>query len=112
MCRSTSPTSKANTFQKITTCRDKSLRPAAAARILVVNPTDTQTTINYAINDYDYQIAPGSQQELSADQQWVISFDRGDNDGNAEYTLSPGIYTFGPSDHGWELYHTSDSVDN
>jgi hypothetical protein len=80
--------------------------------ILVVNPTDTQTTINYSINDNDYQIAPGSQQELSADQQWVISFDRGDNDGNAEYTLAPGVYTFGPSDHGWELYHTSDSVDN
>jgi len=86
--------------------------PAGGGAILIVNPTDTQTTINYAINDNDYQIAPGSQQELSADQQWVISFDRGENDGTAQYTLSPGIYTFGPSDHGWELFHTSDTVDN
>jgi hypothetical protein len=83
---------------------------AGGAAIRIINPADSQATINYSINDYDYQIAPGSEQDLSADQQWVITFNRGENDGDAQYTLSPGDYTFGPSDRGWELYHTSDSV--
>jgi hypothetical protein len=83
---------------------------AGGGAIRIVNPSDSQATINYSVNDYDYQIAPGSEQDLAADQQWVIAFNRGENDGDAQYTLAPGVYTFGPSDHGWELYHTSDAV--
>lgn len=79
--------------------------PAAAAPIRIVNPPDCDTTLNYAVNDYTYEIKPGETQELTQDRTWVIEFDRGGDFGSAQYTLEPGTYTFASTDKGWELYH-------
>ena len=85
--------------------------PSESPAIRIINPQDSPGAVNYALNDYNFEIKPGDHQDLTDDRQWVIGFDRGGNFGDAEYTLQPGDYTFGPSDHGWELYHnTADEI--
>jgi hypothetical protein len=37
-------------------------------------------------------------------QSWVISFDRGEEQGEAKYTLASGSYAFGSSERGWDLF--------
>jgi hypothetical protein len=82
--------------------------PAPAAAIWIVNPADTEATVNYSLNDYSYQINAGEAQGLNADQTWVVAFDRSGDYGEARYTLEPGKYRFAMTDdHGWELYHES-----
>jgi hypothetical protein len=78
------------------------------AAIRIANPQETGVTLNYAINEDPYEINAGQVQELTADQTWVITFDRSGDFGEARYTLEPGRYTFAMTDdHGWELYHQS-----
>ena len=81
--------------------------PAASDSIRIASPDDAGAPLSYALNEYSFQINPGDHQDLTADRTWVISFNRGGNFGDAEYTLETGEYTFGPSDHGWDLFHTS-----
>ena len=85
----------------------------AASSIRIRNPDSTGTELNYSLNDsFSYTIQPGEKQGLPDDQSWVIQFDRGDNLGNARYTLDSGEYYFGMSDHGWELYRSDATTDD
>ncbi len=86
--------------------------PAVSDSIRIAHAADAEAPLSYALNEYSYQIQPGDHQDLTTDRTWVIAFNRGGDFGNAEYSLEPGIYTFGPSDHGWELYHTSAAEDS
>jgi hypothetical protein len=80
--------------------------------IRIVNPADSTSTIAYTINSYPYSIEPGNEQDLDAGQQWVIDFDRGGDNGSAEYNLQAGEYDFGSSDHGLELFRASSAAPN
>jgi hypothetical protein len=62
-------------------------------------------TLNYTLNGTVYPIPPGYSQTLVEDRPWTIQFSRGAGFGEARYGLESGVYTFGNSDHGWELYH-------
>jgi hypothetical protein len=50
-----------------------------------------------------FTIDPGSSQELSGKESWLIQFERGGNNGSARYTLTDGTYTFSITNKGWEL---------
>jgi hypothetical protein len=73
--------------------------------IKIVNPASNNVTLNYTLNGTIYPIPPGFSQTLVADRLWTIQFSRGAGFGDARYGLESGLYTFGSSDHGWELYH-------
>ena len=62
-------------------------------------------TLSYTLNGVVYTIPPGYSQKLVEDRSWVVEFSRGGSFGQARYGLEPGVYVFGSSDHGWELYH-------
>jgi hypothetical protein len=71
--------------------------------ITLLNPQENQQTVAYTIDS--------TQDSLALDQSTVyqggtrvITFDRGGNFGQAQYTLQPGTYRFAASDHGWELF--------
>ena len=73
--------------------------------IKITNPAANTATMSYVLNGVTYSIPPGYSQDLTLDRSWEISFSRGGNFGSARYGLEPGLYTFEPTDHGWELYH-------
>ncbi len=75
--------------------------------IKIVNPASNSVTLNYTLNGTVYPIPPGYSQTLVADRLWTIQFSRGAGFGDARYGLESGLYTFGNSDHGWELYRTA-----
>ncbi|MGA2798817.1 MAG: hypothetical protein ABSE63_14650, partial [Thermoguttaceae bacterium] len=75
--------------------------------IKIVNPASSGVTLSYSLNGAVYSIPPGFSQTLVADRLWTIQFSRGAGFGDAQYGLDSGVYTFGSSDHGWELYHSA-----
>jgi hypothetical protein len=75
--------------------------------IKIVNPASSGVTLTYTLNGAAYSIPPGFSQTLVADRLWTIQFSRGAGFGDARYGLDSGVYTFGSSDHGWELYHAA-----
>jgi hypothetical protein len=83
-------------------------RPGAGLPIKLMSPDDAGVAIKYSINEYGYTIEPGHSQTITNDRDWVITFDRGGDFGIAQYTLSPGIYTFALTDKGWQVYHDAD----
>ncbi len=83
--------------------------PAATTepiRSRVVNPADNQATLRYSVNGRQYSIRPGEQHDFTEPGPGVIEFDRGNNAGLAQYRLSGGVYTFAPTDRGWELFRS------
>lgn len=50
------------------------------------------------------KIETGETQRLMEKGQFVITFNRGGQFGDARYTIHEGLYEFTPTDHGWELY--------
>jgi hypothetical protein len=73
--------------------------------IRITNPATNGVTLSYMLNGVTYSIAPGYSQDLTLDRSWVVNFSRGGNFGEARYGLEPGLYSFAPTDHGWELFH-------
>lgn len=78
--------------------------------VLLLNPEANEDTIHYLINDKNYSMAPKFSQPLDGDQKWTVRFDRGEDNGEAKYSLTNGSYAFGSSDRGWELYRQTFSV--
>lgn len=74
--------------------------------IRITNPATSQATLSYTLDGVAYTIAPGYSQDLREDRAWVIQFSRGANLDQAQYGLQSGLYSFGSTDHGWELYRT------
>ncbi len=75
-----------------------------ASGLLLVNPEDTQSPVNYQLNGQPFELQPGYNQQLGGPSTWVIEFDRGNGNGLARYTLTDGTYLFTLTDAGWELY--------
>jgi hypothetical protein len=74
--------------------------------IKIVNPAINGVTLNYTLNGNVFTIPPGYSQDLREDRAWVIQFSRGENLDQARYGLHSGVYKFGRTDHGWELYRS------
>jgi hypothetical protein len=55
-------------------------------------------------------LPPGYKQDLPGGTSLTIDFHRGGDRGNARYVLQGGVYTFTPSDQGWELYQTATAI--
>lgn len=96
---------------------DSSSAVAAPGEVLLLNPADNDAPIQYLLADsaqaaggYNYSMAPGQKQRLSAGKAWAVRFDRGGGAGEARYTIKPGTYAFGPSDRGWDLFRQGYSV--
>lgn len=79
--------------------------PAPAASIVLVNPQSNGQVLSYQLDGGDVA-ALGAGYQTTINQQCVISFDRGNDTGQAQYTLTDGTYTFQPSNGGWDLFHT------
>lgn len=83
--------------------------PAAEATgpVRILNPASNEATLSFTVNGQRYTVPPGRHQDLPAAAGQVIEFHRGGDRGSARYLLHGGLYTFTPTDQGWELYHTS-----
>jgi hypothetical protein len=76
-------------------------RPAV---VTLMNPAQTQTSLNYTLGESQYVIAAGETSTFEEGTQ-VIAFDRGGSFGEARYTLAPGAtYKFVSTNHGWDLH--------
>jgi len=76
------------------------------ARVTVVNPPESTSALSFSLAGQVYTLEPSSRKEFRASQGSIVEFDRGGAFGRARYTVSDGIYTFTPTDRGWELYHS------
>lgn len=72
--------------------------------IRIFNPPGSGGDLHYDLNKFHYDISPGESQAFKHDREWTISFDRGEGNGEARYTLSPGVYEFKVTGGGWELF--------
>ena len=81
--------------------------------VLILNPAETQGTVNYGIDGNHYVARSGMRQVLpprNDDRHWVIEYDRGADQGPARYTLRSGTYRFAPTELGWQLYRERYSI--
>ena len=78
--------------------------PQVQTPIKVVNPANSGATLSFIINGQSYSLAPGMKQDLNVSPGSTVSFDRGGNLGTATYSLNQALYSFAPSNHGWELF--------
>jgi hypothetical protein len=74
--------------------------------IKIVNPAESGVTLSYSLDGSDFTMAPGSSQEFQEDRAWAIQFSRGAGLDQARYGLQSGVYTFGRTDRGVELYRS------
>jgi len=82
---------------------DVAKRPKSG--VYLINPESTAAPINYVIANTNYEMQSGFSQALPEGQTWEISFDRGQDQGSARYTLSSGTYVFGAGKNGgWDLF--------
>lgn len=72
-------------------------------RVAIVNPASTGTTLSFVIDGERYDLAPGARQEMRLAGVRTIEFDRGQDFGQASYTLLEGVYTFKATAEGWDL---------
>ncbi|NUQ62261.1 MAG: hypothetical protein HUU20_07220 [Pirellulales bacterium] len=84
--------------------------------VVLINPSNTGTTVHYRLKDTDYTMDPGYTQALAGDS-WLVDFHRGGSFGRKNYTVSAGTFAFTPTGQGWELYAktfktTIDNSDN
>jgi hypothetical protein len=84
--------------------------------VVLINPSDSGTTVHYRVGDESYTMDPGYSQVLPGDS-WLVDFHRGGSFGRKSYTVSSGAYVFTPTSQGWELYSkgfkvTIDNSDN
>ena len=72
-------------------------------RVAVVNPAATGATLSFSIDGERYDLAPGARQEMRLAGLRTIEFDRGQDFGQASYSLLEGVYTFKATAQGWDL---------
>ncbi len=83
---------------------DSDIRKRVKDGVLIMNPKENATSIEYVLANQQYSIAPGYSQPLPSEKSWVIRFDRGQGQGEASYTLAAGTYTFESTAKGWDLF--------
>jgi hypothetical protein len=78
----------------------------AVANVAIVNPEGNGVDINFLVDGEVATLPSGTRIDLAISQARVIEFDRGGSFGSARYALSDGLYTFTPTDKGWELFRS------
>ncbi len=86
----------------------ESTDPPATGTITLVNKATS--AVNYTVNGNAYSMQPKYAQTLDAGTAWVAAFDRGNNQGSTQYSLTEGTYKFTITGSGWELYKQSFAV--
>ncbi|HUE14442.1 MAG TPA: hypothetical protein VMR25_09785 [Planctomycetaceae bacterium] len=74
----------------------------ASAPITLLNPAETRQTVSYTLGASQDSLEPTQSMDYDGGTQ-VITFDRGGNFGQAQYTLEPGTYKFVATNQGWDL---------
>ncbi|MCO6456609.1 MAG: hypothetical protein J5I93_15025 [Pirellulaceae bacterium] len=72
-------------------------------RLRLVNPAANGGEVRLLINGQLHSLPPGGELVEPAGEPWAVQFHRGDELGNAMYSLGPGTYTFRVSERGWNL---------
>ena len=67
------------------------------------NPPGTGGEIRFLVDGTIYTLGAGSTLEFPGEQPRLVQFHRGDDFGNAERTLHPGVFEFHVTEQGWEL---------
>ena len=72
--------------------------------ITLVNPPETETPVNFSLGEDPGNLEAGFAAQSNVDGPRLITFDRGEQFGEAQYTLQPGLaYKFIKTDNGWDL---------
>jgi hypothetical protein len=74
--------------------------------IHIVNPARNQVPITFVIDGKPYTLDSGRRLELAPGTARSIRFDRGGRFGSGLYGLDALVFTFTPTQRGWELYQT------
>ena len=85
----------------------KNQKPVVRIKVRIYNPATNNVPISYAIDGRELTIESGDSTDLDVNEGSVITFNRGDSLGDARYRLSRGVYEFGYTDSGWEVYNKS-----
>ena len=78
--------------------------PAARINIAVVNPTANGVTLQFLLDGQPHTLEAGTRIDFTVTRPIEIKFDRGEQFGRGRYKLTEYLYTFRPTDHGWEIY--------
>lgn len=90
--------------------------PYAGPGVSVRLPADLQGEVNYLIDGSEHLVIhPGEQQQLRTKGSYDVRFSRGITDdgrsfGEANYTITEGVYRFAVTENGWELYREADAT--
>jgi len=79
----------------------------APTGLVLLNPKETGGTVSYVLDGQVHSLRAGEKHELASGLSWRIQFDRGEQFGTAEHTLTSGTYAFRVTERGWELSPTS-----
>ena len=80
-----------------------SLTTHQSGDIHIVNPSATQTTLQFLLDDKTVTLAPGESKAVSADQARTVEFDKGGDYGSAGYRLTAGTFEFRATANGWDM---------
>jgi hypothetical protein len=80
--------------------------PIAQLHIGIVNPAENGVALQFLLDGQLQTLEAGTRVDFTAVRPVEIKFDRGEQFGRGRYKLTEYLYTFRPSDHGWELYRS------
>jgi hypothetical protein len=69
----------------------------------ITNPLETNGPVHFVIEGEVFTLEPGETRQWPAFSQRTIEFHRGDDYGDASYSVERGTWRFQVSDAGWEL---------
>ena len=73
------------------------------------NPKQTEGNVHFLVGSSEHSLRPGEMERFEAEQSLAVLFHRGDEFGNVRRELTPGVYEFNVTDHGWDLVQVETS---
>lgn len=80
--------------------------PVTPMNIAIVNPTANGVALQFLLDGQLQTLEAGTRLDFTVARPVEIKFDRGEQFGRGRYQLTGYLYTFRPSDRGWELYRS------
>ena len=74
-----------------------------SAVLRLVNPSETDGVVYYAVDGESFSLSPGEYHELAPTAECVVEFHRGGDFGYAKLNLTAGDYLFAVGETGWSL---------
>jgi hypothetical protein len=84
----------------------------ARINVLIANTAKDGRIIHYSVSGTSYSVPPGYIQALTAPAGSIIAYDRGDQAGTEQFTLTDGTYEFRTAEQGWRFYTTNPALAN